>query len=140
MATTIKATESLKKVQEAAERIKSDAPQRFPEAASPGDFWRQGDIYITLLDGVPEGCQRVEQPQRQLAPGHTRGSRHVLDSLKGVALYQRANADALDGPVIRCDVERTVTHPGHGDVTLPPGVYGITYQRAYAEELRRQMD
>lgn len=134
------AEKTLEKVTSSAEAIRNDETQRFPEAASPGDCWRQGDVYITLLDGVPQGAKQDAKPDPQLAPGTTKGSRHILDSLDGVTCYQLHNATVLEGPVLDVTKEREVTHPEHGNVILPPGVYGITYQRAYAEELRRQLD
>lgn len=127
-------------VQEACERIKSNAPQRFPDAASVGDVWRQGDIYIERLAGVADGASVVANPSPQLAPGTTQGSQHCLDSLLGVTVYAPPRADVLTGPVLAVETERTITHPEHGDVVLPPGTYGITYQRAYADELRRVAD
>lgn len=137
---TMTAVESFNRVKESAEAIKCDQPQRFPEAASVGDCWRQGDVYLTRLGEVPHGCRKIDQPEAQLAPGTTQGSRHVLDSLDGVTLYELDNATPLDGPVLETTCERTVTHPEHGDLVLPPGVYGVTYQRAYADELRRVAD
>tara|TARA_Y100000310_G_scaffold213286_1_gene214204 strand:- start:8310 stop:8723 length:414 start_codon:yes stop_codon:yes gene_type:complete len=135
------AVEEMKKVKESAEKIKNDEPQRFPEAASNGDAFRQGDIYITKISGVLASKHRlVDQPAAQLAPGTTRGSRHILDSLDGVELYIVKDADALTGPLVVTLKERVVTHPEHGDVILPPGCYAITYQRAYADELRRVAD
>lgn len=138
--TTLSAAHALAAVKDSAEKIKNDAPQRFPEAASPGDTWRQGDVYIERLESVPAQCQPVKQPDAQLAPGTSQGSRHTLDSLAGVTLYQRPRPTVLDGPILEVAVERTITHPEHGDVVLPPGVYAIAYQRAYAAELRRQAD
>ena len=123
-----------------AEKIRNDGEQRFPAAATPGDCWRQGDVYITLLDAVPDTANPVVPPVLRLVPGTTQGSRHCLDSLDGVAMYRLADADHLDGPVLTCDQERTVTHPEHGDVVLPPGIYGIRYQRDLdAEERERRV-
>lgn len=128
-------------IQESVEKIKNDEPQRFPEAASPGDAFRQGDIYITRLKGIPKEAEQLENFQLQLAPGDTKGSRHCLDSYAGVEMYELENANALQGPVFKTTEERTITHPEHGDVTLPPGEYGITYQRAFdLKELRRVAD
>ena len=110
-----------------------------PEAASDGDAFRQGDIYITRRD-VVENRFVLGSVDLQLAPGTTQGSRHCLDSCEGVEMYRDRNGDALQGPLIRLFVERTITHPEHGDVVLPPGTYEVTYQRAYAEELRRVQD
>lgn len=136
------AEKSLASVQSTAETIRSDQTQRFPEAASPGDTWRQGDVYIELLERVPAGAMAMKAKGRsaQLAPGTTQGSRHILDSLVGVTMYRLPEATVLDGPVIVTDRERTIEHPEHGNVVLPPGVYGITYQREFAEELRRVAD
>ncbi len=139
-AKTLSAVESLERIESSVEKIKSDAKQRFPEAASAEDTWRQGDVYITLLNAIPDDCSKVDKPQKQVAPGNTQGSRHILDSLRGVKIFQRPNATPLQGPIMRFAEERTLTHPEHGDVVCPPGVYEITYQRAFADELRRVQD
>ena len=134
------ATKEFEAIKESVEAIRSDATQRFPEAASFGDFWRQGDIYITLRESVPSRFVVSKKPNPQLAPGTTQGCRHVLDSLDGVTMYADPRGDALQGPMIESEVEREITHPEHGNVIIPPGCYEITYQRAYAEELRRVQD
>lgn len=133
------ATESLNLIQSRAESICCGEPQRFPEAANFGEHVRQGDIYITLLESVPAGAKPAK-PEAQLAPGTTKGSRHVLDSMEGVECFEHPTKDVLQGPVLRLSQERTITHPDHGHWTLSPGTYNITYQRAYAEERRRVAD
>jgi hypothetical protein len=122
-------------ITESVEAIKSDDCQQFPEAASAGDYWRQGDIYIAKITDA-DGHSLKETQERQLAPGTTQGSRHIV--VGDAAIFTR-DGDELTGPVV---VSRgcTVTHPEHGDVKLPPGTYGITYQRAFAEELKRVLD
>ncbi len=121
----------LAQIQEQAERIKSDETQYFPVAASPGDCWRQGDIYITLLPSLDNIHVVVEQYfRRQLVPGSTKGSRHCLDSLDGVTIYRLAEWDMLAGPIIECTKQRTITHPEHGDIVLPPGIYAISFQQS----------
>lgn len=84
---------ALQAVNEAVERIKNDATQYFPEAASIGDAVRQGDIYIQKIEDfgpedVPTFYHKVADPNPQLAPGDTKGSRHVLSSLDGVEVYE----------------------------------------------------
>lgn len=133
------ATKALKDIQERAETIKRDGLQRFPEAASVGDAARQGDVYFVLLAGVPEHVTEVV-PMSQLVPGTTQGSRHILDSLSGVRMFTRSDATELVGPVLLLETERTVTHPEHGDMTLPAGCYGVIYQRNLdAEERQRRV-
>jgi len=126
----------IRAIRDTAEVIRNDAEQRFPEAATPGDCWRQGDVYITLLGELPNAVELVAEPALQLVPGTTQGSRHCLDSLVGVVVHRVSDAGPLDGPVIECKCERTVTHPEHGDVVLPPGIYGIHYQRDLDAEER----
>jgi hypothetical protein len=116
-------------VQEQAQKIAKRETQRFPCAASPGDAVRQGDVYITLLERVPSGYARHKKWDRQLAPGNTQGSRHVIDSAKGVICYIHPAAGEFDGPVLSLAQEREITHPEHGNWILPPGIYGISYQR-----------
>lgn len=140
MSTTIQ--DVIANIQATAERIRNDAQQRFPAAASPGDCWRQGDLYITLLAKLPTDVIPTEKPRLQLVPGTTQGSRHCLDSLDGVTIYGVPGSGPLDGPTLECHQERTITHPEHGDVVLPPGVYGVHYQRDLDSEdrERRVMD
>lgn len=121
-----------------AESIRNDGEHVInPE---PLDAWWQGDIRITRLPSVPTDCVKVKNPQAQLAIGNTQGSRHCLRAMDGVTMYVLPDATVLDGPVIDATEGCAVDHPEHGNVILPPGVYAITYQRAYAQELRRTQD
>ena len=137
---TMTAEKALQKISACADAIKNNETQRFPEAATPGDSWRQGDLYITLLAAIPAGAIREERPNPQLAEGTTQGSRHILDSLDGVTLYRLAAPGPFDGPILECRQERTITHPEHGDVVLPAGVYAISYQRVDAEGRQRRVE
>jgi hypothetical protein len=138
MESTLNVATVLQQVQDRAEKIKNDETQQFPEAANAGDCWVQGDVYITLLEALPADVVKITKPEKQLAPGTTQGSRHCLDALAGVTVYRLPNPGMLDGPVIRCLKERTITHPEHGDVVLPPGIYQISYQRDLDAENRER--
>lgn len=138
--TTMTAEKSLRQVQSTTEAIRNDEPQRFPEAASVGDVARQGDLYIELLASVPSGAVREKNPSAQLAPGTTQGSRHILDSLAGVKAYRLGSPTVLDGPILDLSKERTITHPEHGWLILPAGIYSVTYQRSFSLELARVAD
>lgn len=122
-----------------AEKIKNDEHQTAGEM-SVGDFWAQGDIALFRLEGVPAGAVPEKDPQPQLAPGTTQGSRHCLESLAGITMFRHASPTALDGPILDAPKGLRVNHPEHGDVTLLPGVYAVVYQRQFAEELRRVAD
>ena len=120
--------EIVKAVIETGRRIAKRSTQRFSEAAPVGSAVRQGDVYICLLARVPVGAKKIETPM-QLAPGTTQGSRHTLDSGIGVKAYSLKDASEFDGPILEISEDRTVCHPENGDWVLPPGTYGISYQR-----------
>ena len=126
-------------IQRHAETIRNDEAHTVA-TASPGDTWAQGDLGIVCLKKLPAGSRAEPNPIPQLAPGSTQGSRHCLTDLSAVNLYRAHDATPLDGPIIEAPTGCTITHPEHGDVTLPPGIYGVIYQRAYADELRRVQD
>lgn len=132
------ATQVIDEVQTTARAVAKRKTQRFPEAASPGDAVRQGDVYIRMLSRVPKGAVAISTCPTQLADGTTQGSRHCLDSTDGVTAFARARPTEYDGPILRLDRERTLTHPEHGDWVLPPGVYAIGYQRTIDSEERIQ--
>lgn len=135
------ASANFAKVLSSVEEIKNDAPQRFPEAASFGDYMRQGDVYVELLEVVPQNSKKVEEMHAQVVPGNTKGSRHILDSLDGVKMFTKTNPTELDGPILLLEKERVLTHPEHGNIILPADrVYAITFQRAFANEMKRAQD
>jgi hypothetical protein len=119
----------------------------------PGDNVRQGDIYVTRLgDRLPAKAGAYEG--RQLAPGPTQGSRHVI--VGPCTLYRPDESEAAEilgtlvpqargqrlfiGPVIEATDAVTLEHPEHPHRTLPPGNYLVTYQRSYQDEMRRAQD
>lgn len=132
------AVNEFQQIQKHAESIKNDETHRI-ETWSPGDCWAQGDLLLVCLEKVPQGAE-VIKVDRQLAPGTTQGSRHCLVSLDGVTMYRLANATALDGPIVEAKSGCEIDHPEHGNLIVPPGVFGVVYQRQYAEELRRVLD
>jgi hypothetical protein len=81
---TIDVLTAITAVESAVEKVINDADQNFPEAATIGDAVRQGDLYIQLIEpftGSPEFYTKVKNPAFpiQLAPGNTKGSRHLLE-------------------------------------------------------------
>jgi hypothetical protein len=97
---TLDVGNAIKMVEEAVERIVNDAEQTFPEAACIGDAVRQGDIYIQLLGPVSEPAfyTKLNNPQFpiQLAPGNTKGSRHMLEFSEGIEVYKCDVAEMLE--------------------------------------------
>jgi hypothetical protein len=136
---TLTAEKEFTRIQRHAEKIANDAAHEVV-TASPGDMWAQGDIGLICLKGLPEGCVVDTRPVAQLAPGMTQGSRHCIADIMSVRLHRLADPTPLDGPIIEASEGFTVTHPEHGDVSLPAGTWGVIYQRAYADDLRRIQD
>ena len=159
MVTTLTATESLERVRQSVKPKDDTYTARLSEAANLGDVARQGDLYFEVTEIVAgkvrvfdrDGTGKitgsrllkiklVKNPSLQLAPGTTQGSRHCLDSLNGVKVYQLKTPTPLDGPVLDLAEERSIPHPDHGHWILPPRAYNVTYQRHFAGELRRVQD
>lgn len=92
---------TIRDVAEAVEKIKNDAPQNFPVAATVGDAVRQGDIYIQKIDDLtetPKFFKKLNAPAfpYQLAPGNTKGSRHCIEESAGLELYVAETSEFLD--------------------------------------------
>lgn len=122
-------------------------PQRVTVSAEALEAWpcdkrqpfaQQGDLYFYKCGTLPPGL-RQERQTGQLAPGITHGSRHCVD-LRHVRLYHLPQPTAVEGPIIDAPDGVVITHPEHGSLVFPPGIYGVTYQRQYADELRRVTD
>jgi hypothetical protein len=126
--------------------VKPGMPQTFSDAATDGDMIWQGDLGIGITSGgIPDGYKRIEMPENLcLVPGtdDTIGSRHCLATSEGVEVYVPEVWDetVLDGPYLRVANGATVTHPKHGDVTIPScfNEVQIIYQREMDEETKRE--
>lgn len=89
--------QTLAQIAEAVERVQNDGLQQFSAAASPGDALRQGDVVLQFLgDDVqipPHIYQKLATPVLQLAPGTSKGSRHILASAEGVEMWEPVATD-----------------------------------------------
>lgn len=145
MATATLAKELTRLHKAASERIDCGQPLVVGDLTPDIDIVRQGDIYLVVLSGVPEGYEPVEKPSAadwQLAIGTTQGSRHVIaESCRpNVRLHRRTDRHQFAGPCMECPEGVTVEHPEHGHIVLPPGVYAVGYQRVWSQEARRVAD
>lgn len=134
------ALELIKKVESEA-KVKAKPDPVVYGTLAVGDVHRQGDVYITRLDAVPANAAKAKK-EAQLAPGTTQGSRHMVNSehMQHCEFFALRQPTPLQGPIIKIRKPVEIQHPEHGHVTLPPGVYGITYQRQLAQELKRVAD
>jgi len=109
------------------EKIAAKAKQttRVVRKIEAGQFVRQGDVYAVRIKAIPSGLKETQE--RQLAPGNTQGSRHVLAGQ--VKVWARDNGDSLTGPVFEVlGKSATLTHPEHAHIDLPTGCYEVRFQ------------
>lgn len=122
-------------------QVANDSLRIIPDNFPAGQHIPQGDINIFRLPQVPKSAASVESVA-QLAPGTSRGSRHCIkaEDLGKCEFLKLPNPNPLQGPVIVFHDSVTITHPEHGDQLWPACVVAITYQRRYADEIRRIQD
>lgn len=134
-----------------AEKIRNDATERV-STMSIGDVVRQGDVYLVRIACLPKSAKPIKD--RQLAPGSTQGSRHVLAGPCAIYTADAADLAALIKSAAKCEVptaligpcfapqsDVTIEHPEHAHRILPAECIGVVvYQRAFAEEVRRVRD
>lgn len=107
-----------------------------------GQYIPQGDVNFLVLPDLPPGVEQVE-PSPQLAPGTSRGSRHCIayQDMQHVEFYRLPNPNPLQGPILKLTQQITIEHPEHGNQVWPAEtIIAVTYQRRYAEEIRRIQD
>ncbi len=149
---TTKIARQIKAIEKSAESMEGKQTQRIG-SPSVGDVVQQGDLHLVCLESLPDGTKTRE---RQLAPGNTQGSRHVAQGECAVYLPKEPAVVArmigtsvrgaevpveLIGPIVECIGETTIAHPEHGHFVLPAGTtWAVTYQRAFADTIRRAQD
>jgi hypothetical protein len=106
-----------------------------------GELAHQGDVLIMRMDKAPDPGIEVS---RQLAPGTSVGSNHVVTEMPGVAVRAYTGplpfsfTEAQRGPCIIADRPWSVTHPKHGNmVNFPAGEYIALYQLDWKTQVRR---
>jgi hypothetical protein len=110
--------------------------------ATEGAWFAQGDVNFTPLSAIPKNAIAAT-PASQLAPGTSRGSRHCirLADMSHVDFFALPNPGPLEGLILRFNAPTTIEHPEHKHHIYPAGsIVAVTFQRAFAEELRRSQD
>lgn len=107
-----------------------------------GHTVRQGDVMITrhALGTKFKGLTATDN--RQLAPGATVGSRHILRADKSLKIQNRKGAGVLQGPIVDAPEGFYLEHPTHAHMDCKlPGTYEVSYPRDFAAEgLQRRKD
>jgi hypothetical protein len=135
------------RVRDGLEDVKPGMPASFTTACVAGDTIWQGDLGIVISDSesAPEGFVPVSEFESdknikfkgQLVPGSNTGSRHCLQegSTAEVYLPSNWNEESFTGPFLKTKSDTVISHPVHGDVTIPGGFcIQLIYQREWDKE------
>jgi len=123
--------------------VKPGMPMSFSEANDVGEAIWQGDLGIGLTSGGPPKGYKKVKPSKFLVPNaESIGSMHCLESLEGVEMWvpQVWDETSLEGPYLKLANGAKVTHPKHGDVTIPSCFSEVQtfYQREWDAEQARE--
>lgn len=136
-ATITTPAEAHAKIAAAAERPLSDV--RHVAKIKVGQFIRQGDIYLTRIAKRAPNWQPTGN--RQLAPGTSPGSRHVVGagprlfvSPEAIPREVKGRTVRLLGPQVEADKSFALEHPEHAHFELPAGTYQVSFQLDYAQQ------
>lgn len=107
-----------------------------------GEYVAQGDINLICIPHVPTNTFLIKNPNKQIVSGNTRGSRHCLNSLSNVKIYQLKNANLLQICVIEfLGGETILEHPEHKNLLWnQPMTVLVSRQRMFADEVRAITD
>jgi len=99
-------------------------------------MWRQGDVFVTRVDAIPERARRSPLPHGILVHGELTGHSHRLESPKSAMLFSGTHGIGelyLDVPA----GGTRIVHEEHGTIELPEGLYRAWRQREYSpQEIR----
>ena len=134
-------TDHARRIRDGQEKIKPGDPYEFTGANSPGDRAWQGDLCVTLVSHETPTLTKTVDCGKALVPDNgTQGSKHRLDSLRGV-MFTRGlptSESELDGPQFVTNQARVIEHPIHGHIRLCPGTYDIGYQRELDRDMKAE--
>lgn len=104
-----------------------------------GEFVRQGDVYLQRIAAVDKTWAPIKN--RQLAPGASPGSRHVVTQGPVLLASPIANPQErarggvrLLGPQIHAEKPFTVEHPEHAHLCMPAGDFQVSYQLDFNQQ------
>jgi hypothetical protein len=101
-----------------------------------GTQYRQGDVLVIAVDGIPAGAQALARVGDEvvLAYGEATGHRHAIAS-PHAELFR-----ALDEMYLHvADSGAVLEHPEHDPITLGPGDYRVIRQREYTPAAPRHV-
>lgn len=104
-----------------------------PETATHSPkLWRQGDVFVEVVDAVPETVMRSPLPHGVLAHGEITGHSHQFENTENAQLYAGSRAGELFVEIANDNAR--IVHDEHGTIELRPGTYRVWRQREYTPE------
>jgi hypothetical protein len=93
-------------------------------------LWRQGDVFIAKVRGIPEDARARRLVNLTLVHGEATGHSHRIEANGSAALFVGQDCIFLDvtAPTAR------VIHEEHGPITLERGAYRVWRQREYTPQ------
>lgn len=137
----MKKTNTLETIQKIQASARHCPEVRAIEEMKIGQVVRQGDIYVECIAEIEGRGGPIVS--RQLAPGNSKGSRHIVDESPSVTLWE-SKPDLGDrarfqvGPAIEAKGSFSITHPEHAFCKLPAGNYQVWFQADFARKERAQ--
>jgi hypothetical protein len=135
-----KTLETIEKIQRSARHM----PEvRVITGMKIGQVVRQGDIYIERVAAIEGKGKAIAS--RQLAPGTSKGSRHIVSESEAVTLCEskpslNGKAAFQIGAAIEAQGDVTVTHPEHAWIKIigdkVKQFYQVFFQADYARKER----
>jgi hypothetical protein len=96
---------------------------------SKRETYRQGDVLLQRIDGLPENARPVEWENRViLAYGEVTGHAHAIST--AYAKMYTWKGDRL----LEVQPGAKLVHEEHATIALPEGVYKVIQQREYVPE------
>lgn len=144
-------TNYTQRVRDGLEKVRPGMPAAFTTACVAGDAIWQGDLCIAVSDSTepPKNFVPLSEFENsknmklngQLVPGTNTGARHCLQENSDVEVFMPSDwsEESFTGPFLKVKNETCITHPVHGNVTIPGGFcIQLYYQREWDKEQQRE--
>lgn len=99
-------------------------------------MYRQGDVLLVPVTGVPHGWQRWAGREIILAEGEATGHAHRVEG-EGAVMYVNSPDMATAARILQLALPAKVTHEEHAPIDLPAGTYSVLRQREYTPTSRQ---
>ena len=119
---TLSAIQVIREVKDSVQNPKP-LPWSLGRANRVGEWGRQGDIYVTLIDPPTQRLEKVDKFTGQVVEGNTQGSRHCVDNPNAVVAYNNPDMSLSKGMILQVKEACSIVHPEHGSVNLDGGIW-----------------